>query len=72
MQTGPRVLWVSESPHLLGKFRAFDLKRLLAANYDPEHDDEALTPLPEDELLTSGKYAQWVAKGHQPSTDGRQ
>lgn len=72
MQTGPRVLWVSESPHLLGKFRAFDLKRLLAAGYDPEHDAEALAPLPEDELLTSGEYAKWAEKGGQPSAVGRQ
>ena len=31
-----RVLWVSESPHLLGRFVAFDLKRMLAPDYDPE------------------------------------
>jgi hypothetical protein len=60
MQTGPRVLWVSEAPHLLGKFRSFDLKRLLSDGYDPEAADSEPT-LPEDELLTSGKYATWKA-----------
>jgi hypothetical protein len=61
MQTGPRVLWVSEAPHLLGKFRAFDLQRLLRPDYDPEHDSAETEPLPEDELLTSGRYATWAA-----------
>ncbi|HYQ15691.1 MAG TPA: hypothetical protein VEQ58_08040, partial [Polyangiaceae bacterium] len=61
MQTGARTLWVSESPHLLGQFRAFDLRRLLAPDYDPEHDSEPLAPLPEDDLLSSGKYAAWKA-----------
>lgn len=61
MQTGARVLWVSEAPHLLGKFRAFDLKRLLAPDYDPERDNAAGEELAEDELLTSGKYAAWKA-----------
>lgn len=31
-----RVLWVSEAPHLLGRFVAFDLKRELAAGIDPK------------------------------------
>jgi isopenicillin-N N-acyltransferase-like protein len=62
MQTGSRTLWVSESPHLLGVFRAFDLKRLLAADYDPERDTAPSDALPEDPLLTSGDYAAWKAK----------
>ena len=61
MQTGPRVLWVSESPHLLGRFRAFDLRRLLAPDYDPEHDSAAGETLPEDDLLSSGRYTAWKA-----------
>lgn len=61
MQAGPRVLWVSEAPHLLGQFRAFELRRLLAPNYDPEAAAETLESLPADELLSSGKYAQWKA-----------
>jgi hypothetical protein len=61
MQTGQRVLWVSEAPHLLGQFRAFDLKRLLAPDYDPALDVTAGEVLPEDPLLTSGEYATWKA-----------
>lgn len=59
MQTGERVLWVSEAPHLLGQFRAFDLRRLLGADYDPAADPGSGQLLPADALLTSGKYAQW-------------
>jgi isopenicillin-N N-acyltransferase like protein len=62
MQTGPRILWVSESPHLLGHFRAFDLQRLLAPDYDPATDNGSPAPLPEDDLLTSGQYAAWKAQ----------
>jgi isopenicillin-N N-acyltransferase like protein len=61
MQSGARVLWVSEAPHLLGQFRAFDLRRLLAPEYDPAGDVAAGEVLPEDPLLTSGEYATWKA-----------
>ncbi|HEV8549077.1 MAG TPA: C45 family autoproteolytic acyltransferase/hydrolase, partial [Polyangiaceae bacterium] len=33
--TRTKTLWVSESPHLLGRFVAFDLPRLLADDYVP-------------------------------------
>lgn len=56
MDTTERTLWVSESPHLLGRFVAFELKRLLAADFDPQKGDGPLRTIPEDELLTSGKY----------------
>jgi isopenicillin-N N-acyltransferase-like protein len=62
MQTGARVLWVSEAPHLLGHFRAFDLRRLLAPDYDPASDSSAPATLPEDPLLSSGQYATWRSK----------
>ncbi len=58
MDTHRRVLWVSESPHLLGRFVAFDLRRLLADGYDPSLPDE-LESVPADPLLTSGEYDQW-------------
>jgi isopenicillin-N N-acyltransferase like protein len=61
MDTKERVLWVSESPHLLGRFVAFDLKRLLAPDYDPEHASE-LPASAEDPLLTSGEYQRFRAK----------
>ncbi|MEI9949672.1 MAG: hypothetical protein WDO74_12005 [Pseudomonadota bacterium] len=60
MDTKQRVLWVSESPHLLGRFVAFDLKRLLAPDYDPEQASE-LPASGEDPLLTSGDYARFRA-----------
>jgi len=55
METGSRTLWVSEAPHLLGRFVAFDLKRMLAADYDPGSDRELAT-LPADPLLDSPEY----------------
>jgi isopenicillin-N N-acyltransferase like protein len=60
MDTKRRILWVSESPHLLGRFVAFDLKRAFAPDYDPEHSP-ALDSIAEDPLLTSGDYARWRA-----------
>jgi hypothetical protein len=59
METGSRTLWVSESPHLLGQFHAFDLKRLLADDYDPTRDTTPSPSLPADELLSSGRYDAW-------------
>jgi isopenicillin-N N-acyltransferase like protein len=61
MDTKSRTLWVSESPHLLGRFVAFDLRRLLAPDYDPEHPPE-LEATAEDTLLTSGDYARFRAQ----------
>jgi isopenicillin-N N-acyltransferase like protein len=63
MDTKRRILWVSESPHLLGRFVAFDLKRAFAPDYDPEQAPE-LDSIPEDPLLTSGEYARWHAARH--------
>jgi len=60
MDTLQRVLWVSESPHLLGHFVAFDLKRMLAPDYDPERVSQLPASL-EDPLLTSGDYARFRA-----------
>lgn len=61
METGARVLWVSEAPHLLGKFRPFELRRLLAEEFDPTAAEVAPLPLPEDPLLSTGQYAAWRA-----------
>ena len=55
MQTAERMLWVSESPHLLGRFVRFDLTRLLAPGYDPAASD-SLAALPSDPLLESEAY----------------
>jgi hypothetical protein len=55
MQTAERLLWVSESPHLLGRFVRFDLTRLFAPDYDPAASD-SLATLPADPLLESEQY----------------
>ena len=61
MNTTRRVLWVSESPHLLGRFVAFDVGKLLDEGYDPEHDDTEPESVAADPLLTSGEYARQAA-----------
>lgn len=49
MDATARALWVSEGPHLQGRFVKFDLRRLLADDYDPrsDHDVVALPAEPE-------------------------
>lgn len=61
MDSTERTLWVSESPHLLGRFVAFDLESLLAADYDPLAPMATRT-LPADPLLESDEYARWRAR----------
>jgi hypothetical protein len=58
MDTASRTLWVSESPHLLGRFVAFDLARLFNHPSDDELTAEAVT-LPADPLLGSAAYAEY-------------
>ena len=53
------TLYVSESPHTLGRYRAFDLKRELGGE-DAGGGATASTDLPEDALLGSGAYAELV------------
>lgn len=64
MDTTARILWVSEAPHLLGRFVAFDLKRRFAKDYDPAPDED-LPSIPADPLLTTGEYAHF--RGEKPS-----
>jgi len=47
--TRRKKLWVSEAPHLLGRFVEFDLERMLGDDYTPT--PEALPALPHDALL---------------------
>jgi isopenicillin-N N-acyltransferase-like protein len=54
METATKRLWVSESPHSLGRFVAFDLDALFGRGpYDPPppHDE-----IPADPLLDSDEY----------------
>lgn len=51
------VLWVGEGPSALGRFRAFDLSRMLGRDDAPA---VALDDLPADPLLYSEEYRDWV------------
>jgi hypothetical protein len=40
MDATAKVIWVSEGPHLSGRFVRFDIGKLLAPTYDPHADHE--------------------------------
>ncbi len=40
MDVTARVMWVSEGPHLMGRFVRFDVGRLLSPDYDPSSEHE--------------------------------
>jgi hypothetical protein len=42
IDTTARVIWVSEGPHLQGRFIRFDVGRLLAPGYDPRSENEVI------------------------------
>ena len=42
MDTTARVIWVSEGPHLKGRFVRFDVGRLLSSGYDPRAENEVV------------------------------
>ncbi|HEY3356703.1 MAG TPA: C45 family peptidase [Polyangia bacterium] len=50
------TLYVSEAPHTLGRYRAFDLKRLLRG--EGEGEAATVADLPEDPLLDQDGYAE--------------
>lgn len=60
METASRRLWVSEAPHLLGRFVAFDLTALLGDAASPTAGEDHPT-IPADPLLESGEYARRTA-----------
>jgi hypothetical protein len=67
MDTTTRALWVSEYPHLLGRFVRFDLKRLLADGFDPKTDITAeggpgFAAVPADPILTDGTWDKLKTK----------
>jgi hypothetical protein len=59
-----RVLWVSEGPHAAGRYLRFDLRELLAPNYQPR-GPVAAEGLPADEILGDGRLEAWQAAGAQ-------
>ncbi|NUP07949.1 MAG: hypothetical protein HOW73_18035 [Polyangiaceae bacterium] len=62
MDTTDQVLWVSEGPHLMGRFVRFDLKKLLDPSYEP-NADEPLVVLPPDPAQLDGRYEKWLEAG---------
>lgn len=62
MDATDKVLWVSESPHLMGRFVRFDLKALLDPAYEPKNDETVVT-LPADPALLDGTYDKWLGDG---------
>jgi isopenicillin-N N-acyltransferase like protein len=60
MNTRDKVLWVSESPHLLGRFVAFRLPELFAPGYVPRAD-EARDSVPADPFATSDEYQRFLS-----------
>jgi hypothetical protein len=57
METAARRLWVSEAPHMLGRFLAFDLPTAFAD--DGASAEGPSGTLPEDPLLRDGSYEAW-------------
>lgn len=62
MDSTDKVLWVSEGPHLMGRFIRFDLGQLLAPGYEPR-EDEPLVTLPADPAFEDGRYEKWLEAG---------
>lgn len=62
MDLSDRVLWVSEGPHLLGRFLGFRLPTHLASDHDNPVPWGDLPRIEADALLTSGGYSEWKAR----------
>lgn len=57
-----KVLWVSEGPHLVGRFLAFDLGALFHSAYSPTAAPEPAA-IPPDPIADSGEYDAWQRAG---------
>ncbi|NUO50462.1 MAG: hypothetical protein HOV80_16530 [Polyangiaceae bacterium] len=64
MDSTDKTLWVSEGPHLMGRFIRFDLSKLLDPAYEPKNEEELVT-LPADPALEDGSYGKWLDAGSQ-------
>jgi hypothetical protein len=62
MDATAKVIWVSEGPHLVGRYLRFDVGKLLAPGFEPGKDDP-LETVPPDEIQPSGAYDAWVRSG---------
>jgi hypothetical protein len=57
-----KVLWVSEGPHLVGRFLAFDLGALFHSAYSPAAAPDPAV-IPPDPIAESGEYDAWQRAG---------
>jgi isopenicillin-N N-acyltransferase-like protein len=62
MDATAKALWVSEGPHLTGRFIQFDLTRLFASDYAPGAGPEIIAT-PADPIAESGEYDAWQRAG---------
>ncbi len=62
MDSTEKILWVSEGPHLMGRFVRFDLGELLSPSYEPRPVSDVAT-LPADPAFEDGDYDDWVHAG---------
>ncbi len=62
MDVTARVMWVSEGPHLTGRYLAFDVGKLLDPSFQPAATDP-IEEIPPDPILPSGAYEAWVRAG---------
>lgn len=62
MDSTDRSLWVSEGPHLMGRFLRFDLARLLDPTFAPKPTDP-IDELPPDPAYLDGSYERWLEQG---------
>ncbi len=62
LDTKSRSIWVSEGPHLTGRFLRFDVGRLLSPMFDPVPSDP-IDVIAADEIATSGAYDAWKKAG---------
>jgi hypothetical protein len=64
MDATSRVIWVSEGPHLVGRYVRFDLARLLAPAFEPLPAlDASSDAVAADAILGDGRYDAWVRAG---------
>jgi len=61
----PRVIGVSESPHLLGRFVALDLRRRSRADFDPR-GNPLLRSIVADPLAETPAYRRYTARTNGP------
>jgi hypothetical protein len=62
MDATARAIWVSEGPHLVGRYLRFDLAKLLDPSFTPEKSDPVVAIAP-DPIQADGRYDDWIRRG---------